>query len=108
MKLASALLLSSLVSACMIDAGDDPAADPDVTTDEVAAPTVDELVAPDVLEIIGAESYRAVAAPPPIKYHGGPIMLGTSWPDHHASMERHGWPARCEYPGYSSISPSRT
>ena len=78
MKLASTLLLSSLVSACMIDAGDEPAAEPDVTTDEVAAPTVDELAAPDVLEIIGAESYRAVAAPPPIRYHGGPIMLGTT------------------------------
>lgn len=82
MKLASALLISSFLSACAIEVGDEPAAVPDGTTDEVASPTVEQLFATETLEVIeragGDTPGKAAATAVPIKYHGGPVMLGTT------------------------------
>src|SRR6266581_621566 len=80
MKLVPALLISSFLSGCAIEAGDDPAIDPDVTTDEVASPTVERLSVPAAMGTIDgpgdeASSGAAVVALP-ITYHGGPVMLG--------------------------------
>jgi hypothetical protein len=82
MKLVSALLISLFLSACAVEVGDEPAIDPDATTDEVVTPTVEQLFATAAMEVIeragGETPGKSAATATPITYHGGPIMLGTT------------------------------